>query len=162
MKITLRKKIILSAVLPLMLLGISVIIIAATIVKGAIISKVEESLKGTAVATQAAYDQNTGSYLKAENGAIWKGSYNISQSETLVDTIKKESGMEVTFFYGSDRIMTSATDKDGNRLLGSPAGDKIVKTVLKGGKEYFSDNVSMDGTIYYGYYVPVYQDGTTS
>lgn len=53
MKITLRKKIILSAVLPLMLLGISVIIIAATIVKGAIISKVEESLKGTAVATQA-------------------------------------------------------------------------------------------------------------
>lgn len=162
MKITLRKKIILSAVLPLMLLGISVIIIAATIVKGAIISKVEESLKGTAVATQAAYDQNTGSYLKAENGAIWKGSYNISQSETLVDTIKKESGMEVTFFYGSDRIMTSATDKDGNRLLGSPAGDKIVKTVLKGGKEYFSDNVSMDGTIYYGYYVPIYQDGTTS
>lgn len=162
MKITLRKKIILSAVLPLMLLGISVIIIAATIVKGAIISKVEESLKGTAVATQAAYDQNTGSYLKAKNGAIWKGSYNISQSETLVDTIKKESGMEVTFFYGSDRIMTSATDKDGNRLLGSPAGDKIVKTVLKGGKEYFSDNVSMDGTIYYGYYVPVYQDGTTS
>lgn len=162
MKITLRKKIILSAVLPLMLLGISVIIIAATIVKGAIISKVEESLKGTAVATQAAYDQNTGSYLKAENGAIWKGSYNISQSETLVDTIKKESGMEVTFFYGSDRIMTSATDKDGNRLLGSPAGDKIVKTVLKGSKEYFSDNVSMDGTIYYGYYVPVYQDGTTS
>lgn len=66
MKITLRKKIILSAVLPLMLLGISVIIIAATIVKGAIISKVEESLKGTQVATQAAYDQNTG--LVSEGG----------------------------------------------------------------------------------------------
>ncbi len=160
MKFTLRKKIILSAILPLLLLGASVIVIAATIVKGSIISKVEESLKGTAVATQAAYDQNAGSYLKAENGAIWKGSYNISQSETLVDTIKEESGMDVTFFYGSDRIMTSAKDKDGNRLLGSPAGDKIKKRVLEQGKEYFSDNISVDGTIYYGYYVPVYQDGS--
>lgn len=160
MKFTLRKKIILSAILPLLLLGASIIIIAATIVKGSIISKVEESLKGTAVATQAAYDQNAGSYLKAENGAIWKGSYNISQSETLVDTIKEESGMDVTFFYGSDRIMTSAKDKDGNRLLGSPAGDKIKKRVLEQGKEYFSDNISIDGTIYYGYYVPVYQDGS--
>ena len=160
MKFTLRKKIILSAILPLLLLGASIIIIAATIVKGSIISKVEESLKGTAVATEAAYDQNAGSYLKAENGAIWKGSYNISQSETLVDTIKEESGMDVTFFYGSDRIMTSAKDKDGNRLLGSPAGDKIKKRVLEQGKEYFSDNISIDGTIYYGYSVPVYQDGS--
>jgi len=160
MKFTLRKKIILSAVLPLILLGGSIIIIAATIMKGSIINKVEESLKGTAVATQAAYDQNAGSYLKADNGAIWKGSYNISQSETLVDTIKEESGMDVTFFYGADRIMTSAKDKDGNRLLGSPAGDKIKKKVLEQGKEYFSDNISMDGTIYYGYYVPVFQEGT--
>lgn len=160
MKLTLRKKITLSAILPLLLLGISVIIIAATIVKGSIINKVEESLKGTAIATQAAYDQNAGSYLKAENGAIWKGSYNISQSETLVDTIHEESGMDVTFFYGTDRIMTSAKDKAGNRLLGSPAGDKVKKIVLEQGKEYFSDNVSIDGTIYYGYYVPVFQDGT--
>lgn len=52
-------------------------------------------------------------YLQAENGDIWKGSYNISQSETLVDTIKKESGMDVTFFYGTERIMTSASIKTG-------------------------------------------------
>jgi len=36
MKFTLRKKIILSAILPLLLLGASIIIIAATIVKGSI------------------------------------------------------------------------------------------------------------------------------
>ena len=67
--------------------------------------------------------------------------------------------MEVTFFYGSQRIMTSAVDKNGDRILGSPAGDKVVEKVLNGGEGYFSDNVSMDGIIYYGYYVPVYQKG---
>lgn len=134
---------------------------AATFVRGSIIEQVKKSLQGTAVATLAAYDQNSGEYMEAENGAIWKGSYNISQSENLVDTIKAESGMDVTFFYGSRRIMTSALDQNGSRILGSPAGDLIVEKVLKGGEEYFSENVSMDGTLYYGYYVPVYQKGGT-
>ena len=162
MKLTIRKKVLLCSLIPLLLLGGIILLIASTIVKGAIIDQVENSLKGTAIATQAAYDQNAGTYLQAENGDIWKGSYNISQSEKLVDTIKQESGMDVTFFYGSQRIMTSAVDKNGNRILGSPAGDKIVEKVLNGGEGYFSDNVSMDGTIYYGYYVPVYQKGDSS
>lgn len=162
MKLTIRKKVLLCSLIPLLLLGGIILLIASTIVKGAIIDQVENSLKGTAIATQAAYDQNAGTYLQAENGDIWKGSYNISQSENLVDTIKQESGMDVTFFYGSQRIMTSAVDKDDNRILGSPAGDKIVEKVLNGGEGYFSDNVSMDGTIYYGYYVPVYQKDDSS
>ena len=159
MKLTIRKKVLFCSLIPLLLLGGIILLIASTIVKGAIIDQVENSLKGTAIATQAAYDQNAGTYLQTENGDIWKGSYNISQSENLVDTIKQESGMDVTFFYGSQRIMTSAVDKNGERILGSPAGDKVVEKVLNGGEEYFSDNVSMDGTIYYGYYVPVYQKG---
>ena len=162
MKLTIRKKVLLCSLIPLLLLGGIILLIASTIVKGVIIDQVENSLKGTAIATQAAYDRNAGTYLQAENGDIWKGSYNISQSEKLVDTIKQESGMDVTFFYGSQRIMTSAVDKNGNRILGSPAGDKIVEKVLNGGEGYFSDNVSMDGTIYYGYYVPVYQKGDSS
>ena len=157
----LKKKMMLSALVPVFLLGAIVILIASTFVRKSLIGQVENSLRGTAVATLAAYDQNSGSYLEAANGDIWKGSYNISQSQRLVDTIKERSGMEVTFFYGAERIMTSAVDAGGNRILGSPAGDKIVEEVLIGGNSYFSSNVSMDGTLYYGYYLPVYQsDGS--
>ena len=90
--------------------------------------------------------------MMAENGDVWKGSYNISKSENLVDNIKSKSGMDVTFFYGKTRIMTSAMDDDGNRILASEAGDKIIKTVLEGGEEYFSKAVSLDGNLNYGYY----------
>ena len=162
MKLTIRKKILFCSLIPLLLLGVIIITLAATIVQSAILDQVENSLKGTAVATLAAYDQNAGSYLEATNGDIWKGSYNISQSENLVDTIKKESGMDVTFFYGDKRIMPSATDADGDRVLGSPAGDKITETVLKNGEDFFSSNVSIEGTIYYGYYTPVYQKGDST
>lgn len=162
MKLTIRKKILLCALVPVCLLGITVFVIANTFVKNSIIEQVESSLKGTAVATLAAYDQNSGSYMEATNGDIWKGSYNISQSENLVDTIKAEAGMDVTFFYGEKRIMTSAVDANGDRILGSSAGNTVISKVLKGGEEFFSDNISIDGTIFYGYYVPVYQKGDTS
>ncbi len=154
---TLKKKILLSSLAPVFILGTIVIIIAATFVRGALIGQVENSLRGMAVATLAAYDQNSGFYMRTINGDVWKGSYNISQSQKLVDSIKERSGMEVTFFYGDERIMTSAVDSDGERILGSPAGDKVVEEVLNKGNSYFSNNVSIDGTIYYGYYVPVYE-----
>ena len=162
MRIDLKKKILSVAVLPVLLLGIVTIVITLTQVKSSLISEVKESLSGTAATTLAAYNQHSGSYLRADNGDVWKGGYNISKSESLLDNIKEESGMDVTFFYGNERIMTSAKDRDGNRILGSPAGEIIVEKVLKGGENYFSSSVSLDGTLNYGYYIPVYQKGTDS
>lgn len=161
-RFTLRKKMLVLTVLPIFVLGSLVIFLSLTVVKNAMVSEIEDALRSAATATFAAYDQNSGSYIEAANGDIWKGSYNISKSESIVDSIKEKSGMEVTFFYGNRRIMTSAVDADGNRILGSPAGDKLVETVLNNGEEYFSHAVSIDGTIFYGYYTPVYQDGTAS
>ena len=162
MRIDLKKKILSVAVLPVLLLGIVTLVITSTQVKSSLISEVKDSLSGTAATTLAAYNQHSGSYLRADNGDVWKGGYNISKSESLLDNIKEESGMDVTFFYGNERIMTSAKDRDGNRILGSPAGEKIVEKVLKGGENYFSSSVSLDGTLNYGYYIPIYQKGTDS
>ena len=162
MRIDLKKKILSVAVLPVLLLGIVTIVITLTQVKSSLISEVKDSLSGTAATTLAAYNQHSGSYLRADNKDVWKGGYNISKSESLLDNIKEESGMDVTFFYGNERIMTSAKDRDGNRIIGSPAGEIIVEKVLKGGENYFSSSVSLDGTLNYGYYIPVYQKGTDS
>lgn len=159
MKMNLRNKILSIVVLPLCLLGIVTIIITITQMRSSLIEEVKDSLRGTAAATLAAYDQNSGEYLKAENGDVWKGGYNISKSDKLLDNIKEQSGMDVTFFYGSQRIMSSAKDANGQRILGSPAGDTIVKKVLQNGEEYFSSRVSLDGVQNYGYYIPVYQKG---
>lgn len=153
-----KKKILMIAVGPVLMLGVISIFFISTQVRKAVISEIEEALKGTAAATLAAYDQNAGDYIQSTNGDIWKGSYNISKSESLVDKIKSNSGMDVTFFYGDERIMTSAKDANGDRVLGSRAGDKIVEKVLKGGEEYFSSAVSIEGELNYGYFMPVHQN----
>lgn len=155
-----KKKILMIAVGPVLMLGVISIFFISTQVRKAVTSEIEEALKGTAAATLAAYDQNAGDYIQSTNGDIWKGSYNISKSESLVDKIKSNSGMDVTFFYGDERIMTSAKDANGDRVLGSRAGDKIVEKVLKGGEEYFSSAVSIEGELNYGYFMPVHQNNS--
>ena len=159
---TLKKQILTLNILPLFLMGLMVIVLSLTLIKTSLISEVETSLRSTATAVLSAYDQNAGNYMEAANGDIWKGSYNISKSENIVDGVKERSGMEVTFFYGDRRIMTSAVDSEGNRIVGSPAGDKIKQVVLTEGKEYFSSAVSIEDTRFYGYYLPVYQTGSNT
>lgn len=156
----LKKKILAITIGPVLILGIITILFTVTMVKNSMMDETKDALKGTAAATLEAYDQNTGDYLETSNGDIWKGSYNISKSENLVDRIKDNTGMDVTFFYGDKRIMTSAMDENGNRILKSKAGDVIVEKVLNGGEEYFSEAVSIEGTLNYGYFMPVYQNGS--
>ena len=156
-----KKKILGITIAPVIILGLISMFLTTTMVRSAMLEEIEEALRGTAAATLAAYDQNTGDYLQTSNGDIWKGSYNISKSESLVDRIKGNTGMDVTFFYGDTRIMTSAVDAGGNRILNSKAGDRIVEKVLQGGESYFSHAVSIEGTLNYGYFIPVYQNGST-
>ena len=156
-----KKKILGITIAPVIILGLISMFLTTTMVRSAMLEEIEEALRGTAAATLAAYDQNTGDYLKTSNGDIWKGSYNISKSESLVDRIKGNTGMDVTFFYGDTRIMTSAVDANGDRILNSKAGDRIVEKVLQGGESYFSHAVSIEGTLNYGYFIPVYQNGST-
>lgn len=52
--------------------------------RSAIMYQVEVSLKSTATTLMAAYDQNSGDYLEAKNGSIWKGGYNMCQGTALV------------------------------------------------------------------------------
>ncbi len=156
----LKKKILAVTIIPVLVLGMVSIILTVTMVKSSVMEQVEEALKGTASSTLAAYDQNAGDYIVTTSGDIWKGSYNVSKSENLVDRIKENTGMDVTFFYGTKRVMTSALDANGERILGSPAGDVITQKVLNDGEEYFTSRVSLDGVMNYGYYMPVYQNGS--
>lgn len=157
---SIQKKILSMTIGPVVLLGLLSIFFMLTTVRSSMMEEIEEGLKGTAAATLAAYDQNTGDYMESSNGDIWKGSYNISRSESLVDRIRDNTGMDVTFFYGDRRIMTSAVDSNGDRILNSPAGDRILEKVLQNGEEYFSSAVSLDGVMNYGYFMPVYQNGS--
>ena len=71
-----KKKILLLAIGPVLLLGIVSMALTLTMMRGSMLDEIQEALKGTAASTLAAYDQNAGQYIQSTNGDVWKGSYN--------------------------------------------------------------------------------------
>lgn len=154
-----KKRIYGLSLLPIVLMATVIMILTVTVIRTDIEQDTENSLKGIASAVHSMYEQNSGDYIQAENGDIWKGAYNISKSGDLLASIKEESGVDVTFCYGSQRVVSSAKDKDGNQILGSDVGKNVSDQVLKG-NTVFTDKVLLGETEYYGYYMPVCQNGT--
>lgn len=156
----LKYKILCVALLPILVVCIAVMVINNTVIKNTLLDKTKNELKATAEALSAAYNQNSGEYFQNDDGEIWKGTYNVSLSQKLVTEMSEKTGSSLTFFYGDKRLVTSLKDKKGDYILGSKAGDYLKKNVLEGGKDVFTSRVSVEGTMYYGYYIPVKQNNS--
>lgn len=156
----LQYKMLILAIIPVLIMGIVAILISNTVVKNKLLDDAKQKLKTTSNAVLAAYDQNAGDYFVNATGDVWKGAYNVSLSTPFIDDIAAKTGNEVTFFYNDTRLLTSLKDADGKRILGSKAGDFLVENVLKDGNEVFTNRVLVDGTFYFGYYVPVHQNNS--
>lgn len=155
-KQSIKNSILLLSIGSVSLLGILVIIITLTVVKSALMDKMIDSIKGVAVSTRAAYDQNSGIYMEASNGAIWKGAYSVSgtNSATMLNAIKEQSGIDVTFYYGTRGIVTSMKDTNDVYILGNVNDSVLEKCVANDG--YFSKGITINNQVYYAYFVPVY------
>ena len=156
----LQYKMLILAIIPVLIMGIVAILISNTVVKNKLLDDAKQKLKATSNAVLAAYDQNAGDYFVNATGDAWKGAYNVSLSTPFIDDIAAKTGIEVTFFYNDKRLVTSLKDADGKRILGSTAGDFLVENVLQDGNEVFTNRVLVDGTFYFGYYVPVHQNNS--
>lgn len=156
----LQYKVTLLAILPVLVMCIVAMIISNTVVKNKLLEDAKQELKATANTVLAAYNQNTGDYFENSAKDVWKGSYNVSLSTPFIDDISAKTGMAVTFFYHDTRLVTSLIDKDGKRIVGSKAGEFLVKNVLEDGNDVFTNRVLVEDEFYFGYYIPVRQNNS--
>lgn len=61
----------------------------------------------------------------------------------------KESGIDITVFEGDTRVESSI---DG--VIGTKASAEVIEAVINNHKDYFSEDVLVDGADYFGYYIP--------
>lgn len=159
----LKVKIMILALVPLLLMGV----ISFVVTKQQVTQKMEEEvytgLHSTVLSVRNALELDIpGEYHLDENGELWKGdTLNISQSSAIADEIRDKTGTEVTVFFGDTRYMTSVMN-EGKRAIGTQATEKVVEEVLNKGNDYTADHVNVAGSDFYVYYVPMYQEGTTT
>ena len=157
----LKQKMLLISITPIVLMGIVMLWVSNQRVNAVLTSTIENGLRGSAIAVLDFLEEinNEGFYI-GENDELYKGDYNITQHTKLADELKGASSTDITIFYGDTRYMTSVVDASGNRVLRTKAGEAVVNTVQKSGKDYFSTDVMVEGQDYFGYYVPL-TDSTT-
>lgn len=155
-----RKRLMTVAATPLLLMTIVITVLIMTSVRADMEGDTERTLHGIASTYLAAYEQNEGEYEQKDDGTVWKGEYNISDSGVLVDSIKADSAIDVTFCYGSTRTMTSVMDANGERIVGTEVEAGVTEQVIGEGQAVFMNDVLVNDIEYFGYYMPVYQPGT--
>lgn len=153
-----RSKILVMVLIPLLLLGVVTIVSSNIRISEVVTASIENGLRAAAVSVRDTINySDEGELYIGEDGNLYKGETNLTESEMIVDNIQQATQIDITVFYGDTRYMTSICAEDGSRVLGTKAGETVINAVLKNGEDYFSRDVDILGNKYFGYYVPLYE-----
>ena len=156
-QISIFVKLLIMVILPCVIMGFSLNIIAEKSMKDGLCDEAIQGLKATAYTVREIYDNiDEGDFRTDEKGEVYKGNHKLSGNYEIPDSVKSNTDIDITLFYGDTRVITSLKDKDtGDRLIGTQASDEVIDEVLKKGKDYHDLDIEINGEPYYGYYVPI-------
>ena len=140
-------------VVPLVLL--LALLLSSSIVKSSASGRelFKEKLKAVAVSVNNSYNALVDGDWELIDGVLCKGGEPVDN--TLIDGIGKQNGIEITLFYGDTRYLTTLKDDSGKRIVGTKVGSKITEDVLKNGREYINESISIKNKEYYVLYMPL-------
>ena len=149
--LNLMTKILITALIPLILIvvlaGVSIHSVGSVIAKKLVMHEMQTA----SYALEMTFDSLGSGDYHSDGTNLYKGNYNLNSNNQTIDDFKKKTNVDVTVFWKKTRMVTSAIDKDGKRVTGTAIPDSVYDKVMQDGK-YFSDNVDIEGTEYYGYY----------
>ncbi len=151
-------------ILPLLLFCLVILFIGTQSFTKAMHSEVEVELRNVSGNLIALFDAlYPGDYTLVEDTdfKLYKGNCDLTGDYSLIDSIKADTGMEVTLFYQDTRVLTTITSKYGQRITGSAAPSEVVEDVLRTGEPGFYKKTLIYGSTYFSYYVPLHnEDGS--
>ncbi|MBP1908431.1 methyl-accepting chemotaxis protein [Methanolobus bombayensis] len=123
----------------------------------AIFTIAQENLVSSAgVADEVFYSHGDPSVSDGE--MVLGSDYVVNGDNTIVDSVKKQTGSEVSIFQVQNgyatRIATTTTNSDGSRALGSRISDEVYNTVVTNGN-IFSGRANVLGEYFMAYYKPI-------
>ena len=149
--LNLMTKILITALIPLILIvvlaGVSIHSVGSVVAKKLVMHEMQTA----SYALEMTFDSLGSGDYHSDGTNLYKGNYNLNSNYQTIDDFKKKTNVDVTVFWKKTRMVTSAIDKDGKRVTGTAIPDSVYDKVMQDGK-YFSDNVDIEGTEYYGYY----------
>lgn len=156
-KMSIMVRLLLMVISPCLLLGIAMTLYSGWNMQRGMQKTTLDGMRATDYAVLEMFKNIAdGDFKQDAKGNVYRGEYKISDNNELADYIKNKTDVDVTFFYGDTRVLTSLKDKKTeDRLIGTTASKEVTDKVLKNGKEYSDTGIVINERPYYGYYVPV-------
>lgn len=154
-------KLTLTATIPILLVTVVSIWLGVSKQRELSETLVEREISGVAKTLREVYMEMGDNGNFSMNGStLMKGSVTLSDNYTLIDKLKEDHDVELSLFYGDTRILTTLTDENGKREINTQMSPEIYEKLQKG-ESHFAPNLELFGTPYCGYYVPLYQPGSS-
>lgn len=152
----LKSKILILSIAPIVMMGVIIFFVSSMQIRSAMEEQNYSGMRATAISVLNIYDYGAkGNYRLDENGNFKKGNtMNLSQNTDIVDSVK-DSSMEVTVYYGTDVMLSSLTDANGDRLTDIPVKESIAQEVLVNGQGVMDSHIVIGGESYMAYYQPI-------
>lgn len=128
-QISVMKRLMSIALLPCIVMGLVVTWYAANSLSAGMKNEALKGLKSTTYGVDEVYrNLNQEDFVQNADGMVFKGNQQVSENYEIPDSIKRNTGVDITIFYGDTRVSTSLTDaKTKERLVGTKASDEVVE-----------------------------------
>ncbi len=135
MRISISKKILLLALLPCLLIGVIVSVMGTNILEKTITGEIKKQLHMSAYSMVQHNNENT------------------AVDEQIID-FKSKTGVDLTVFEGDVRVHSTIDGAIGTTM------DPGILARIQTGEDYFATNANVNGAPYFGYYIPMINNGT--
>ncbi len=151
-------------ILKIIALSIGALILTAVILnvfsakntKRMVFDLTEEELKVTAYHLDNELENEYSGDWSFDGTTLKKGPDDVKAVfQKQLEELSKKTGLDYILFYNDTHILTTLTDENGKQLTGEKPSDEVISTVLKGGNDFYSRNLTIAGRTYHGYYTPL-------
>ncbi|MCM1273149.1 MAG: diguanylate cyclase [Clostridium sp.] len=149
------------AIVPVIIICSVLAFVATRVVFDVKLDDTKHFLKSTTEMLEHNYgldDIEEGTFYMDADGDVWLDGEKISGDYTILDKTKELSSAEVTLFYENERILTTILNSDGSRYVHTTS-DEIWEDYVSKGETFFNTSVDINGKRYFGYYIPIVNNG---
>ena len=159
-----RTRLLLVNGIPLIIFAIISMILTLSQFRSSLYTEKEAHLKSNALIALTIYsNRGYGDYRKNSDGNIWRGmNFNISEDSSIVDNIKEQMAVDITFYFEDKAVMTSIFDNEGNRCFDLPLDENIKTYTLGQGYQLWCKNIVINGQNCQAYVIPILQESDNS
>ena len=152
-------KLLLANCIPILVFAVVSLMMGFVQFQSGLYDEKQGNLKSTALAAMALYSSHGyGDYGRKADGNVWRGmNFNVSAETSIVDDVKKQTGIDITFFFDDTPEMSSLFDDNGARFVKSDKMDDIYNYTVKQGAELWFTEIEINGVACQAYVIPIKQ-----